>query len=281
MSEPLVSDELWTAMEPLLPRERPKPKGGRPRCDDRRVLAGIIFVLRSGIPWEMLPRGLGGSGMTCWRRLRDWQRAGVWARLHRALLEQLSDAGQLDWSRASLDSASGAARRGGAETGPNPTDRGKAGTKRHVVVDRRGTPLGLRLSPANRHDSMMLAPTLDAVPGVRRGRGRPRKRPDKLHADKAYDHRRCRAECRAECRARSVTPRIARRGVDSSQRLGPHRWVVERPFARASIACAASPSATSSAPTSTRPSPSWAAPSSASTRSRGSVRRSKAVCFRS
>ena len=73
----------------------------------------------------------------------------------------------------------------------------------------------------------MLALTLDAVPGVRRGRGRPRKRPDKLHADKAYDHRRC----RVECRARSVTPRIARRGVDSSQRLGQHRWVVERTFA--------------------------------------------------
>ena len=75
--------------------------------------------------------------------------------------------------------------KGGAETGPHPTDRGKPGTKRHLV-DRRGTPLGVRLSPANRHDSMMLAPTLDAVPGVRHGRGRPRKRPDKLHADKAY-----------------------------------------------------------------------------------------------
>jgi len=95
------------------------------------------------------------------------------------------------------------------------------------VVDRRGTPLGVRLSPANRHDSLMLAPTLDAVPGIRRGRGRPRKRPDKLHADKAYDGRRC----RAECRARSITPRIARRGVDSSERLGQHRWIVERTFA--------------------------------------------------
>jgi hypothetical protein len=87
------------------------------------------------------------------------------------------------------------------------------------VVDRKGTPLGVRLSPANRHDSLMLASTLDAVPGVRRGRGRPRKRPDKLHADKAYDHRRC----RKECRARSVRPRIARRGVETSERLGRHR----------------------------------------------------------
>jgi transposase len=95
------------------------------------------------------------------------------------------------------------------------------------VVDRRGAPLGVRLSPANRHDSLMLAPTLDAVPGVRHGRGRPRRRPKKLHADKADDHRRC----RAECQARSVQPRIARRGVETSERLGRHRWVVERTLA--------------------------------------------------
>ena len=112
MSKPLVSDDLWAAMAPLLPLELPKPKGGRPRCNDRAALAGIILVLRSGIPWEMLPREIGCSGMTCWRRLRDWQEAGVWVELHRVLLERLSDAGQLDWSRASLDSASVAAKRG-------------------------------------------------------------------------------------------------------------------------------------------------------------------------
>jgi len=117
--------------------------------------------------------------------------------------------------------------KGGAATGPNPTDRGKPGTKRHGVVDREGTPLGLSLSGANRHDSLMLAPTLDAVPPVRHGRGRPRCRPHKLHADKAYDHRRC----RAECRQRSIVPRIARRDVDDSERLGRHRWVVERTLA--------------------------------------------------
>jgi len=84
------------------------------------------------------------------------------------------------------------------------------------------------LSGANRHDSRMLAPTLDAVPGVRaKQRGRPRCRPAKLHADKAHDYRRC----RRECRARGITPRIARRGIESSTRLGRHRWVVERTFA--------------------------------------------------
>ena len=119
-------------------------------------------------------------------------------------------------------------RKGGRRNRPKPDgSQAQPGTKRHVVVDRRGTPLGVRLSPANRHDSLMLAATLDAVPGVRHGRGRPRKRPKKLHADKAYDHRRC----RAECRARSIRARIARRGVDSSEKLGRHRWVVERTLA--------------------------------------------------
>ncbi len=128
MSKPLVSDDLWEALAPLLPRERPKLKGGRPRCDDRLALAGIIFVLRSGIPWEMLPREFGCSGMTCWRRLHDWQAAGVWTRLHRVLLEQLSDAGHLDWSRASLDSAAVAAKKGGRDR-PEPDGSRQIGHK--------------------------------------------------------------------------------------------------------------------------------------------------------
>jgi IS5 family transposase len=88
-------------------------------------------------------------------------------------------------------------------------------------------PLGLRLSPANRHDSRMLAPVLDAVRPIRQCRGRPRCRPKKLHADKAYDH----AACRQACRKRKIVPRIARRGVDGSERLGRHRWIVERTLA--------------------------------------------------
>src|SRR6187551_995998 len=113
MSKPLVSDELWAVVEPLLPKEPAKPKGGRPRLSDRAALTGIVFVLKSGIPWEMLPQELGcGSGMTCWRRLRDWQQAGVWKRLRQELLGRLHEADKLDWSRASLDSASVAAKRG-------------------------------------------------------------------------------------------------------------------------------------------------------------------------
>jgi transposase len=112
MNAPLVNDALWVVVAPLLPEERPKPKGGRPRLSDRAVLSGIIFVLKSGIAWELLPQELGcGSGMTCWRRLRDWQQTGVWERLHGTLLQRLADANMLDWSRASLDSASVAAKK--------------------------------------------------------------------------------------------------------------------------------------------------------------------------
>jgi transposase len=107
MAKTLVTDELWAIVEPLLRPEPPKPKGGRPRIDDRAVLTGILFVLKSGIPWEMVPQEMGcGSGMTCWRRLKEWHEAGVWDRLYRTLLDRLGKADKIEWSRASLDSAS-------------------------------------------------------------------------------------------------------------------------------------------------------------------------------
>jgi transposase len=106
MAKPLVSDKLWDTVAPLLPPKPGHPEGGRPFVPDRAALAGIIFVLKTGIPWEYLPQEMGcGSGMTCWRRLRAWQRAGVWQRLHRVLLQRLADAGKIDWSRASADAA--------------------------------------------------------------------------------------------------------------------------------------------------------------------------------
>ena len=132
MSKPLVSDELWALVAPLLPPEPPKPKGGRPRVPDRACLTGILFVLKTGIPWEYLPIEMGcGSGVTCWRRLRDWQQAGVWDRLHHTLLDRLGEADRIDWERASLDSASIPAQRGAtrsARTPPIAASRARNGT---------------------------------------------------------------------------------------------------------------------------------------------------------
>ncbi len=118
-------------------------------------------------------------------------------------------------------------KRGGEATGPNPTDRGKLGTKQHLIVDRNGIPLAVDVTAANSNECNHLQPMLDRIPPIRGRRGPPRFRPAKLHADKAYDH----VFCRAGCTIRGITPRIARRGIESRQKLGRYRWVVERDFA--------------------------------------------------
>ena len=118
MAKVLVDDALWELIEPHLPRSKPA-RTGRPRVPERAALTGIIFVLQTGIPWEYLPLEMGcGSGVTCWRRLRDWQEAGAWKKLHRVLLEELHRAGEIDWSRAVVDSSSIRAVKGGSKRGP-------------------------------------------------------------------------------------------------------------------------------------------------------------------
>ena len=116
--KPQVSDELWEAIEPLLPRRAEQPKGGRPWVSDRAALGGILYVLETGIQWKRLPTELGyGSGTTCWRRVREWQDAGVWERLHRVILNWLGDEGGIDWERTSLDSTSVRAKKGARQRG--------------------------------------------------------------------------------------------------------------------------------------------------------------------
>lgn len=114
-----ISAALFKKIEPLLPTFVPSAKGGRPRVSDEMALNGILFVLRTGIPWEELPQELGfGSGMTCWRRLRDWQAAGVWHKLHLKLLNELRKADKLDFSRFSMDGASVPSPRGARTQAP-------------------------------------------------------------------------------------------------------------------------------------------------------------------
>jgi len=127
-----VSVDLWALIAPLLPPRPSHRQGGRPWLPDRCALAGIVFVLKTGCAWNALPRALGcGSGSTCWRRLRDWQAAGVWHALHRAILDRLGALGALDWSRVSVDSASLRAKKGAARWGrtrPIGANRGPSGT---------------------------------------------------------------------------------------------------------------------------------------------------------
>jgi transposase len=115
MPIPIVDDELWQLIQPLIPvRPRRYRYPGRRPLDDRAVLDGILYILATGIAWEQLPQELGyGSGMTCWRRLRDWNDAGVWDQLHQRLLVRLRQADQLDWSRAVIDAAHLRALKGG------------------------------------------------------------------------------------------------------------------------------------------------------------------------
>jgi len=104
----LVSDELWEQVEPLLPPEPPpSPLGGRPRVSNRQAFTGMVFVLKTGVPWQALPAEMDcGSGSTCWRRFSEWTQLAIWSKLHRLLVSQLGKAGAINLNRALVDSAS-------------------------------------------------------------------------------------------------------------------------------------------------------------------------------
>ena len=243
----LLPDPLWEVVEPLLPSLSSRPKAGRPRISDRACLTGILFVLRSGIPWQTLPQELGcGSGMTCWRRLRDWQEQGIWDLMHFALLSWLAREGDIDWSRAVVDSCSIRAVCGGTQTGPNPTDRAKRGSKRHLICDARGVPLAVRLTGANRNDSQEALALVDAIPPLQRERGRPRRRPDCVVGDRGYDA----MSIRRGLRTRGILPLLAMRRTAHGSGLG--RWRLWSGRLPGSINSDASASATTNGPTSTR-----------------------------
>lgn len=118
MAKEILPPGLWERIEPVLAEMDPRRGTGRPRIPDRAVLTGILFVLKTGVPWEHLPLEMGcGSGMTCWRRLQRWIELGVWERIHQLLLDELQESGKLDWTRASLDASSIPAKRGARKQG--------------------------------------------------------------------------------------------------------------------------------------------------------------------
>lgn len=227
MAKPLLTDELWERIEPLLPPVKPRRFRfpGRKPLTHRQALTGILFVLKTGLAWNDLPRELGcGSGSRCRRRLAEWHEQGVWVQLHALLLAELQEADRIDWARAAVDSAFVRAVGGGEETGPNPTDRGKKGSKHHAVVDRHSIPLAATVTAANAPDVTEVLEVVDAIPDVRGKPGRPRRRPDALYGDRAYDSE----PHREALRDRGIEPKLARRRTEHGSGLGKVRWVAER-----------------------------------------------------
>jgi transposase len=225
MAKPLLSDELWKIIEPLLPPHPAHPKGGRPPVDDRKALTGILFVLKTGIPWEDLPCEMNcGCGMTCWRRLRDWQTDGTWPKIHKVLLDHLRGADKIDWSRALIDSSFVRAAYGGAATGPSPVDRSKSGSKHHVITDANGIPLACSTTAANVNDISQMAPLFNAIPPVAGKVGHPKQKPDALQGDLAYDSE----PHRQGLRDLGVEPILPEKQIDDQEGLGQTRWPVER-----------------------------------------------------
>ncbi|MFI2189076.1 IS5 family transposase [Streptomyces sioyaensis] len=227
LSKRLVPDALWELVAPLLPSFAARPQGGGTApCDERAVFTAVVYVLTTGCAWRHLPPTFGTSPATAHRRFTIWTEAGLWRRLHRAVLEELGAWGEVDWTSAIVDAASVRSKRGSL-TGPNPVDRGKKGSKLHVLSDAQGVPLTVAVSGANMHDSLALEPLILGIPAIRSRRGPRRRRPVKLRADKAYFS----AEHLAWLRERGLVARIARPGVDSGERLGRYRWKIERSIA--------------------------------------------------
>jgi transposase len=225
--KPLVSDALWERLQPLLPPEPPRRFRfpGRQPIDRRKVLTGILFVLKTGIAWDDLPADLGcGCGKTCRHYLKLWHQAGVWQKLHAMLLAELNGAEQIDWSRALIDASFAKAPEGGEDSGPNPTDRGKSGTKHHVMTDAGGIPLSATVSAANVNEVSEVFGVLTGMEPVGGKPGPKRQKPERLQGDAGYDSE----PVRRLLRWLGITPVLARRGREHGSGLGVLRWYVER-----------------------------------------------------
>jgi transposase len=229
LAERLLPDALWQRIQLLLPPPPSRARGGAPRTvSDRACMAAILFMARTSTPWALLPVGEFGCGSvtTCWRRFAEGPTPGCSSGCTSCCWTSSVRPARWTGPRSAW-TASACGQQGGDLVGANPVDRAKAGSKLHLAVDGGGLPLSLLVTGANTNDSLVFAALLDDLPAVRTPAGRRRCRPEKVHADKAYDHRRC----RSYLTRRGIKVRIARRGIESSTRLGRHRWKAERSIA--------------------------------------------------
>jgi transposase len=217
--------EFFDLVSHHLPPEQPVgPRGGRPRVAHRVVMRVIWFVLATGNRWADVPAEMGCSGRTAHRRLRAWEEAGIWDRLHADLLRLLRAADKLDPDVVIGDGVIVRAFGGGEATGPSPVDRGKPGTKHTLLVSRSGVPLAIRTAGANASDHTQIIPLVLDFPKVGGRPGRPKELPDELYADRGYDS----DSTRWLLRWLGIEPHIARRKTPHGSGLGKVRWVVER-----------------------------------------------------
>ncbi len=208
-----------------LPPEQPVgPRGGRPRVGNYVVLRVLWFILATGNRWADVPPELGCSGRTAHRRLRAWEEAGVWDRLHADLLRLLKQADKLDTDTAIINGVTVRAFGGGDATGPSPVDRRKKGTKHTLMVDPHGVPLAIHTAPANASDHTQIIPLILDFPTVGGKPGRPKDLPDEAYADCGYDS----DDTRWILRWLGIEPKIPKRGRTHGSGLGKVRWVVER-----------------------------------------------------
>jgi putative transposase len=228
-----VSDEFWEKVQPLIPPTPSHAKGGRTRMDDRQAFAAMIYVLRTGIQWNALPRQMGASS-TVHDRYQEWERLGFFEQLWRAGLLEYEELEGIEWEWQAIDGAMTKAPLGRGASGKNPTDRAKMGTKRSMLTDGAGIPLAVAVEGANRHDSRLLVATLDGLVVARPAREAEKDSPEQhLCLDSAYDS----DEVRQELEARSYEPHISaaeERKRSERKRARQHpggrarRWVVER-----------------------------------------------------
>jgi putative transposase len=222
-----LSEAVWERAQPLLPTPKPHPKGGRPRRDDRQMLGAILYVLRTGLQWNALPREIGAS-TTVYDRFREWERAGFFEQLWAAGLGEFDELVGIDWEWLSMDGVMTQAPFGGAATGANPTDRGKRGTKRSTLSEGHGLPMAIVVAGANVPDMKLAAPTLDALV-VERPKPTA-EQPQHLCLDAGYDY----DLPRFAAEQRGYTAHIRPRGEDRANAGStdplkkPRRWVVER-----------------------------------------------------
>ncbi len=222
-----VSDEFWERIKLELPVYSTSPKGGRPRRNLRSVVDGIFYCLRTGCQWKAIPHSI-CPGSTCHDYFQDFVQRGVFARIWEWALLEYEELVGLDYHWLSLDGALVKAPLGGEKTGRNPTDRGKLGTKRSLLTDGSGIPVGLVIEGANRHDMKLLEDTLLQHIEIAPCRSRPR---DTRHLclDKGYDYK----ECLWVCWGHGYVPHIRSRGEEQQERVihpggKARRWVVER-----------------------------------------------------